>query len=154
VWLSIGGSVAALSLGVVLVAAQSSYQEVNFWTLGNYHYNPKEPGNPTPRQALNTIPARIRALEGKKVEIFGVAVPLNYNSGTTTEFILNALVDECAWGPTPRINEWIHVELAKGTKAKIADGANLWVRGTFQIREEVQMGRVVGLYRIVAASLP
>lgn len=133
---------------------KSGYMFLDFWFLAGYDYNPAEAFDPSPRQAKNTIPANILALNGKKVEIYGNILPLDYDSSGTSTFILNASVDACGFGGVPRINEWVYVAMKPGQKAKTyGAGYEILVRGTFSIAEEVEKGRVVGLYSIVADSV-
>lgn len=134
--------------------SKSGYMFLDFWFLAGFDYNPTEPFEPSPKQAKGTIPANILALQGKKVEIYGNILPLDYDSSGTTTFILNASVDACGFGGVPRINEWIYVTMKPGQKARTyGAGYEILVRGTFSIAEEVEKGRVVGLYSIVADSV-
>jgi hypothetical protein len=133
---------------------KSGYMFLDFWFLAGYDYNPADPFDPSPKQTKNTIPANILALNGKKVEIYGNILPLDYDSSGTSTFILNASVDACGFGGVPRINEWVYVSMKPGQKAKTyGAGYEILVRGTFSIAEEVEKGRVVGLYSIVADSV-
>ena len=134
--------------------SKSGYMFLDFWFLGGYDYNPADAFNPSPKQAKNTIPANILALNGKKVEIYGNILPLDYDSSGTSTFILNASVDACGFGGVPRINEWVYVAMKPGQKAKTyGAGYEILVRGTFTIAEDVEKGHVVGLYSIVADSV-
>ena len=144
----------AQSSGAKPTVSKSGYMFLDFWFLGGYDYNPADAFNPSPKQAKNTIPANVLALNGKKVEIYGNILPLDYDSTGTSTFILNASVDACGFGGVPRINEWIYVAMKPGLKAKTyGAGYEILVRGTFSIAEEVEKGRLVGLYSIVADSV-
>jgi hypothetical protein len=133
---------------------KSGYMFLDFWFLAGFDYNPNEPFEPSPKQVKNTIPANILALNGKKVEIYGNILPLDYDTSGTSTFILNASVDACGFGGVPRINEWVYVAMKPGQKARTyGAGYEILVRGTFSIAEEVEKGRVVGLYSIVADSV-
>jgi hypothetical protein len=133
---------------------KSGYMFLDFWFLAGYDYNPADPFDPSPKQVKGTIPANILALQGKKVEIYGNILPLDYDSSGTSTFILNASVDACGFGGVPRINEWIYVTMKPGQKARTyGAGYEILVRGTFSIAEEIEKGRVVGLYSIVADSV-
>lgn len=146
--------VQAQSSGAKPTVSKSGYMFLDFWFLGGYDYNPADAFNPSPKQAKNTIPANVLALNGKKVEIYGNILPLDYDSSGTTTFILNASVDACGFGGVPRINEWIYVSMKPGQKAKTyGAGYEILVRGTFTVAEEVEKGHVVGLYSIVADSV-
>jgi hypothetical protein len=123
---------------------------IDFWKIAYYDYNPREPFEPMPTKAQNTIPADVRKLDGQKVAIAGIGMALDYSSGATSEFILQASVDACGFGAMPRINEWIYVKMAGGKKTPVYTAMEMVVTGTFRIREEVEDGRVVGLYSIEA----
>lgn len=140
--------------GAKPTASKSGYMFLDFWFLAGFDYNPNDPFDPSPPQVKGTIPANILALEGKKVEIYGNILPLDYDSSGTSSFILNASVDACGFGGVPRINEWIYVTMKPGQKARTyGAGYEILVRGTFRIAEEVEKGRIVGLYSIVADSV-
>jgi len=93
--------------GAKPTVSKSGYMFLDFWFLAGYDYNPNDPFDPSPKQVKGTIPANILALEGKKVEIYGNILPLDYDSSGTSSFILNASVDACGFGGVPRINEWV-----------------------------------------------
>jgi len=140
--------------GAKPTVSKSGYMFLDFWFLAGFDYNPTEPFEPSPKQVKGTVPANILALQGKKVEIYGNILPLDYDSSGTSTFILNASVDACGFGGVPRINEWIYVTMKPGQKARTyGAGYEILVRGTFHIAEEVEKGRVVGLYSIVADSV-
>jgi hypothetical protein len=129
----------------------AGYLMLDFWYLGSFDYNPKDLDTPTPRQVTGTIPAHIRALDGQRIEIAGNILPLDFDASGTAAFILNANVDACGFGGVPRINEWVHVKMKAGSKVRAAKpGDGILVRGTFHVAEQVEVGRVVGLYSIVA----
>ncbi len=147
-------STAAQSTAAKPGVSKSGFMFLDFWFLAGFDYNPSDPFDPSPKQVKNTIPATILALQGKKVEIYGNILPLDYDSSGTSTFILNASVDACGFGGVPRINEWIYVSMKPGQKAKTyGAGYEILVRGTFSIAEEVEKGRIVGLYSIVADSV-
>lgn len=134
--------------------SKSGYLFLDFWFLAGFDYNPAEPFDPSPKQAKGTIPAQILALQGKKVEIYGNILPMDYDSSGTSTFILNASVDACGFGGVPRINEWIYVTMKPGQKARTyGAGYEILVRGTFKVAEEIDRGRVVSLYSMVADSV-
>jgi hypothetical protein len=148
---------AAIFAGVASRAAAQTaepYQKVLFFDLANFAYNPAEPGDPTPHTVQNGIPANIKALDGRKVEIWGVVVPLEFEGGQTNEFLLAVTADVCGFGAIPRINEWMHVSMAGGRKipmyATYSYTPLLRVRGVLHVKEDIEDGRLVGLYDLVA----
>jgi hypothetical protein len=138
------------------LSAQSPdpYLKVLFFDLANFAYNPAEPGDPTPHKVENGIPDKIKALDGKKVEVWGVVVPLDFEGGQTNEFLLAVTADVCGFGAIPRINEWMHVSMAGGRKipmyATYSSTPILRVRGVLHVKEDIEDGRLVGLYDLVA----
>lgn len=147
------GLTAIVLLCVAAGAAAQKAQSIDFWTISSYDYNPRQPFEPAPARAVNTIPASVRALEGRTVEIDGNAMTLDYSSGMMSEFILQSSADNCAFGAVPRINEWIHVTMRDGKQVRVLTALDVTVTGTFHIQEQVEDGLVVGLYRIVADSV-
>jgi hypothetical protein len=132
----------------------AGYLMLNFWYLGSFDYNPKDRDTPTPRQAPNTIPPHIRALDGQRIEIVGNILPLEFDASGTAAFILNATVDACGFGGVPRINEWVHVRMKDGNKTRVdKPGDEILARGVFHVAEQVEEGRVVGLYSLLADSV-
>jgi len=138
----------------VIVGAEEAYRKVDFFYLQNYDYNPKEKWEPAPHRIDKPpIPEMVKLLDGQKIAVYGVTMPLNYRSGVVTEFILGVSVDTCEFGATPRINEWIGVTMAGGRKTQVYALGEGWVRGTFHVKELVEAGRVVRLYSIDADSV-
>jgi len=136
--------------------AVDQYQKILFFDLANFAYNPAEPGEPEPHQVKNGIPANIKALDGKKIEIWGVVVPLDFEGGQTNEFMLAVSADVCGFGAIPRINEWMHVSMAGGRKIPLYATQSytplLKLRGVLHVKEDIEDGRLVGLYDMTADS--
>lgn len=132
----------------------SPYLKILFFDLANFAYNPAEPGDPTPHRVANGIPATIKALDGKKVEVWGVVVPLEFEGGQTNEFLLAVTADVCGFGAIPRINEWMHVSMAGGRKipmyATYSYTPILRVRGVLHVKEDIEDDHLVGLYDLTA----
>ena len=129
------------------------YPIVDFFKLANFIYNPLDKFNPTPLPAVNTVPPEIRALNGQKIKIRGNSMAVDFSEGMMSEFILAVSQDVCGYGAIPRINEWIYVTMTGGKKAKVITGGDMWVIGTFTVKEELIKGRVVGLYSIVGEDV-
>jgi hypothetical protein len=148
-------------IGAVLVAAsaglfaQSQYVVVQFYNLSVFSYSPKEPWDTfTPRKISPTgIPTEVWQLEGKKISIIGLGLPTTWERDGSPEFILTISQDTCAYGATPRINEWMLVSMVGGKKVNVSNGAEYMVKGTFHVREKVENGLVVQLFSIDADSI-
>jgi hypothetical protein len=147
-------AVLALSLAIRGRAQLNDYQKVDFYFLQNYDYNAEEKWEPTPKWIAGPpIPAFVKALEGKRIAVAGTTMPLTYRSGVVSEFILGLSADTCEFGATPRINEWISVTMAHGTKAQVYAMGESTVRGVFHVKEMVEGGKVVQLYSMEADSV-
>src|SRR5437588_6044957 len=107
-----------LSLTGLVLGQSKEYQTPDWFFCANYEYNHAENYEPTPHKQVGTIPASVKAMDGKKVAIYGILTPLDFNVGYATKFILVATVDVCGYGVNPRINEWMDVQMAPGQKAK------------------------------------
>jgi hypothetical protein len=139
-------------VGSVRAQAPAPYSDVDFYKLAIWEYNPIEPWEVAPHVVPNGVPAWVKALDGKKVSITGLGLPLDYKDGLAAEFILAVSSDVCGFGATPRINEWISVSMAAGKKAQVNWGKEMVVKGTFKVKEEIEDGRLVGLYNIIGDS--
>lgn len=102
---------------------------------------------------LPPVPADIRALNGRKVSIRGFMMPLDFDRGTLSEFILNGSADMCAFGVPSSLNEWVLVRMAGAKRTRFTGHFPVSVFGTLEVREEYRDGRVVSLYRMSADFL-
>lgn len=144
---------ALLSVAATAVFAQAEYKKVDFYDLANFAYNPKEPSEVSPHKMdPSGVPARLRPLDGQKIAITGLTIPLGYDIKGSKEFMLVVSQDVCGFGATPRINEWIHVSMNGGRKVKLAPSTEYRIKGVFHITEQVEDGRVIELYAIDADS--
>jgi hypothetical protein len=152
-WTCLG--VLCLSLGLV---AQEEYTKVFMYDLANFYY--REPRQPVAvenrRAGLNdSVPAKIRALDGKKIFTSGFIVPYDQSLLRMTEFMLVVDEDDCAFADGALgMNRWIDVRMKPGTVAKWTGGGEVAVRGTFSVGDEFDRdGYVLSLYRLTADSV-
>ena len=138
-------------------SAQAPYQEITFWQLAAFTYNAKEPYEPSPHAVPNALPDWVKALNGKRVVIRGNATPANIEPGGVTEFFLANQTDPCGFGTMPRINEWIYVNVGGGRKVNITpppgSTVEVLVKGTFQVKEDIEEGHIVSLFTLTADSV-
>ena len=136
---------------------QGGYQEITFWQLAAFTYNAKEPYEPSPHAVPNALPEWVKALNGKKVVIRGNATPANIEPGGVTEFFLANQTDPCGFGTMPRINEWIYVNVGGGKKVNITpppgSTVEVLVKGTLQVKEDIEEGHIVSLFTLTADSV-
>jgi hypothetical protein len=135
----------------------SGYQEITFWQLAAFTYNPKEPWEPAPHVVPNAVPDWAKALNGKKVVIRGNATPASIDSGGVSEFFLANQTDPCGFGTMPRINEWIYVNMAGGKRVNITpppgSTVEVLVKGVFKVKEDIEDNHIVSLFTLVADSV-
>ncbi|MGH7162583.1 MAG: hypothetical protein ACREID_03790, partial [Planctomycetota bacterium] len=59
----------------------------------------------------------------------------------------------CCYGVMPRMNEWVHVKMAPGKKAKFAIHVPLVAYGTLAVGEQIEDGIVMSLYRMESTEV-
>lgn len=96
---------------------------------------------------VGSIPAEIKALDGKDVAIQGFMLPLRGDAGRVQEFILLKNQSMCCFGLPPKINEWIHVRV-KGQGLKPLMDQVVTIYGTLQVGEYSENRQILGLYRL------
>jgi hypothetical protein len=139
-----------IGLPKLIPPTPGTYRQLTFSELAAFVYNGKEQFSAEPTKVLNGVPFQIRVLDGQQIEIVGLMMPLAIGAkGGASEFILATNSDACGFGMPLRINEWALVRMAAGKTARHRDGA-VTVRGVLHVAEEVEAGRVIGLFRITA----
>jgi hypothetical protein len=53
----------------------------------------------------------------------------------------------CFYGAPSQINQWVHVKMSPGAKAKVSHNPTT-VSGTLEVGELVEDGQVISLYRL------
>ena len=148
-------------------AATADYVPLTFSVLSGFPYpDPDMPMDLAQSQRLSSleasgrksrarpeIPPSIRRLSGKRVGIEGFMMPLDYDNGTLSEFVLNGSYDMCAYGAPSNLNEWILVRMAGGKRTRFTGHIPVSVFGTLEVKEEMRDGRVVRIYRLTADFL-
>jgi hypothetical protein len=140
------------------LAAQQEYAKVFMYDLANFYY--REPKQPVPvenrRAGLNdSVPARIRVLDGKKVFTSGFIVPYDQSLIRMTEFMLLVDEDDCAFADGAiGMNRWIDVRMKPGATVKWNGGGEVAVRGTLSVGDAFDKdGYVLSFYRLTADSV-
>ena len=81
--------------------------------------------------------------------ITGFMMPMRVdNEGYVEEFAINGNYDMCFYGAPSSLNQWVHVKMQPGTKARFTHYPTR-VSGTLEVGEEFQDGEVVSLYRLI-----
>lgn len=119
--------------------------EVSFRTLSDFKYEMGENSD--------SLPDKIRALEGRKITIEGFMLPIHLNDkGRVTDFALMPNLLLCCYGIPPELNEWIEVIAVPGKSFDPIADLPIRVTGTFSAKERVIDEVTVGLYRLKAES--
>ena len=143
-----------LAASAGLLAQATTYRWVDFYDLANFTYNPKEPYSATPHQVTPSgVPARLLPLNGQKVTIIGMVMPVTWEEGGSNELMLMLSSDLCGFGAIPRLNEWIYVKMKGGKKVIVQQANEVQVKGVFHLQETVEDGRVTMLYSMDADSV-
>jgi hypothetical protein len=98
------------------------------------------------------IPARVKALDGKRVSIAGFMKPIKQEEGGAAGFLLVKDYSTCCEGTLPKINEMIHVQMASNSIPQAGEQI-FAVRGVFQVGEKLGAGNTVSIYRLEGAEL-
>jgi len=136
------------------------HEDLTFDKLASYPYEVfelKEGGTPKEQ-----IPASVKDLDARKVAIKGFMLPYRNEGESVTEFILLRNQAWCCFGMVPRINEWVHVKMAKGTGAPYALDVPITVFGTLSVgesyewqtgKDDVKTGVLMSVYRLEGTAV-
>jgi hypothetical protein len=147
-----GADPETIARGARLDELMRSHQAVSFATLGAFDYRPELPMQIAVPAGYEPIPPAIQALDGKLVWIEGFMLPLDFNEGGVSRFILNANYDMCAYGAPALLNQQVEVVIADGRRTLFTH-RGIRVFGRFAVGEDRTGGRVVSLYRMVASAI-
>ncbi|MFN8094116.1 MAG: DUF3299 domain-containing protein [Vicinamibacteria bacterium] len=136
------------------------YERLTFERLSDFEYDPPAgwdvadaSRSPARRQQL-VVPARIRRLSGRRVAIEGFMMPLDFDRGQLSNFVLNGSYDMCAFGMVPTsLNQWIDVRMSDKRKTRFTGHYPVTVFGILDVGPLWERGRVVSLYRLEADFL-
>jgi hypothetical protein len=104
-------------------------------------------------EANSEIPAAIKKLDGKKTSITGFVLPLVYQKGQITQFLVLRNQSACCFGVAPKITEWVNVKLkGEGLETPPMDQP-VTVRGMLHVGAVMQDRGIVDLYQMDGAQL-
>lgn len=129
------------------------YMPVGFNILSAYNYDPALVKNVSTNSGGGSIPASIKALNGKKVVVQGYVVPVVVMDGEAKSFMLVRSTMLCCFGITPKMNEWVDVEMNNSRIAKYRMDVPTNVYGTLEVGESYVDGTLMSIYRLKADSL-
>lgn len=142
------------------------FMQVSFALLASYNYvypnldgkmeegagsQPKADAKPP--QLPDQIPAKIKALNGKKVTLQGFMVPSEVERGKIKSFVLLQNTMGCCFGVMPMMNEWVYVSMEPGKASEFYPDLPISVFGTIEVGEEIEQGTVISLYRMKAEKV-
>ncbi len=107
--------------------------EINFDFLSGFDYEKEK------------IPRQIEELNGKKIAVTGFMLPVDFDQGKVTSFILLNNQMGCCFGIMPRMNEFIYVKMKPNTITKLMTDIPITVLGKFVIGEENVIGSLYGI---------
>ena len=99
----------------------------------------------------DTIPAVVRAYDGKRVSVRGFVLALRTKRAKTIEFLLLRDQGTCCFGPQAQINHFIRVRHPAG--AEFEQGREYKVSGTLQVGEVYVQGYLTGIYKLEADTV-
>jgi hypothetical protein len=147
------------------------YWLVDFRHLASFAYSPEQSPEPAPAAAAKApdplfppdsqvaaqadpaapqdrIPARVRALDGKRVCILGYMLPVALDEkGRATQFLIIRSPLVCCFGVAPALNEWVVATMA-GKGAEATQDVPLRFYGTLHVGEFYDGKVFTGLYRL------
>jgi hypothetical protein len=104
------------------------------------------------QQISAMIPDRIRAADGKLINVDGFMIPLEYNGKKVSKFILAMNQNTCCFGGNPQIHEFIIVSVA-GAGVNDEMDIPLRVKGVLHVAVVRNRGKLSGIYRLDAQSV-
>jgi len=99
----------------------------------------------------DTIPAAIKAFNGKRVSVRGFVLPLRIKRAKTIEFLLLRDQGSCCFGPQAQINHFIRVRYPAG--GEFEQGRAYKASGALQVGEVFVQGYLTGLYNLDAEKV-
>ena len=124
--------------------------------LGDFELEMPRWNDPEMAEKMNAqIPERILALDGKRVEITGFAMPMEFGgAGSVTRMLLLADLMGCCFGIMPAFNEMVEVVIPEPGEKGVVNAEAYSVTGTIRVgAENNDWGYVTNLYRIEAEEI-
>jgi hypothetical protein len=98
-----------------------------------------------------TVPADIKALNGKKVAVLGYMLCFEFQFKGASHFALLRSQAGCCFGTAPLLNEWVDVRM-NGLTSLYMD-TPVVLMGTLQVKEIREYGNLMGLYSMKGDKL-
>lgn len=149
--------VAPASVTSPLPSAPPAFPEVKkgtdgFWRVGFEHlasfaFTPPDDATPLKPGSVEMIPAKVQALDGKRVCVSGYMLPLKMENGFVREFLLIRNPMMCCYGVVPAMNEWVVVKM-KGQPTVTMMDVPLNFYGTLHVGAIYENKVFEGLYEL------
>ncbi len=104
------------------------------------------------RKANNPIPEKLKALQGKEVNIAGYMIPMSEALDVTEFMLVQMPFFGCCYSVPPEPNETVMVKMQKGKSTPYVYSP-IRVTGIFKIQETKIDGFVVSVYEIEATQV-
>ena len=142
---------------VTVYSKLDSHPLVTWETLAHFRYDaPDIEEEIDPKLRLKKkrypVPGFVKALDKSTIATYGFMIPIDMDdSGDKVfSFILARSQATCCYGITPRMNEWMFVQMAKGKTADLMMDVPVTVFGTLSVGEEKKKDMGWSLYRMVS----
>jgi hypothetical protein len=93
------------------------------------------------------IPEKVKELNGRPVSVTGFMLPSDFDSEEVRSFMMLDHRKGCCFDSTPRVNEFVYVEMPEGKSTKYMTDIPLRVTGRLEVVKENLMG---GIYSMTA----
>lgn len=132
-------------------AASSPVEVIGFGPLVGFEFPmPKQGEEADPTQ----IPPEVRALDGKRAQIPGSMMVLDFEKGRTTRFLLMKDQSGCCFGADVRVSEWIMVEVPPGKKVRVEKSGEIVIDGPLAVGPAYgKEGWMHSIYQMVARDV-
>lgn len=149
------------------------YLNINFNEMADFPYYVLDPDDPDmvigPEEAADDeqakkikalaklgdkqIPKEVQDLHGKKVTVVGFMIPIEFDKGTTNEFVLIRVVPSCFFCQKPQITDWIEIKVEEGKRFECNTADPLQITGTMKIGAVREDGIVTSIFRMEADGM-
>lgn len=135
---------------------EGEYRPVGFRFLSKFDYDPFLIMDATPEEYAKLpqqIPEEVRALNGKKVQVGGFMVPVEFAKDNIRTFLLVKNRMMCCFGAAVSMNDWVYVTMKEGKSAEFHQDVLVKVSGVLEVGEKIEDGMVMSIYRLTGESI-
>lgn len=135
---------------------EGEYRPLGFRFLSKFDYDPFLIMDATPEEYAKLpqqIPEDVRALNGRKVQIGGFMVPVEFAKDNIRTFLLVKNRMMCCFGAAVSMNDWVYVTMKEGRAAEFHQDVLVKVSGVLEVGEKIEDGMVMSIYRLTGESI-